>query len=338
MDIPMYWSALFPVRLFLSISITVMLASCVSTDGRKTELAAKAPKKELSNADQKKIADYKAEVEIGRNMAGRLLEFYGVYEDKDLVGYVNEIAALLARYSDHPNRPYMLEIIKEKQANAFACPGGYILLTSGAIMSARSEAELAGIIAHELAHVGYEHMFSEIKRLEAEEKKKKEVKLTNIPASMKTRQRPKAEKSATGDLLAKYLSGSVAGLNILKAAGKGMDLILEQGLGAELELEADAKAINYLVNAGYNPQGYLDYLCRLETMRGKKKEDCYKQTEKTGKSQTVLDKTHPPVAQRLNALKQLIIKNDLSNPIGAIGQRRFIHYQAKMMREQASKK
>lgn len=338
MDIPISWSDLIPVRLILGLCLTINMASCASLSDGQKGLAAKAPSKQLSAEDKKKIENYKAEVEIGRNMAGRLLEFYGVYEDQDLVRYINEIAALLARYSDHPDRPYMLEIIKEKQANAFACPGGYILLTSGAILAARSEAELAGIIAHELAHVGYEHMFSEIKRLEAEEKKKKEVKIANIPASMKARQRPKAEKSAAGDLLAKYLSGSVAGLNILKAAGKGMDLILEQGLGAELELEADAKAVSYLANAGYNPQGYLDYLCRLETMRGKKKKDCYKKVKKSEKHETVLDKTHPPVSQRLNALKKIIEKNELSNPIGAVGQRRFIHYQAKMMREQASGK
>jgi predicted Zn-dependent protease len=220
----------------------------------------KTPEKKetvLSNAEEEKLAEYQAELELGRNMAGRLLQYYGTDDKESLVAYVNEVGNYVASVSDYPQRRYMFAILNSDAVNAFACPGGYILVTRGTILHAQNEAELAMVLAHEIAHVGKQHMFKTLRNMNEKDREKEAAELDfhgkDGVAETQVRQRAMgAETSKTQALLAKYLSGSSgAGFSVLQAAKAGMNLILEKGLDHKLEFEADQEGMKYAIRAGY---------------------------------------------------------------------------------------
>ncbi len=276
--------------------------------------SAKEPVEEaLTPAQQKMMEEYRAEIEVGRNMAGRLLGYYGVIEDASLLAYLNQVGNYVASYSDYPERKYMFTVLKHESVNAFACPGGYVLVTMGALRQAVNEAELASILGHEVAHVGKKHMFDTLKRMKekemAEMAKKRESGGPMVEA-LKPRERPKAEENATGTLLAQYLTGSSGvGLNVLAAAQAGMTLMTEKGLDKELEYEADHEGVKYAIRAGYDPSAMLNYLKRFE--------------EKDAKKVKNLAKTHPPVGERRKEISKLLKEMKAEDIIGASGAERF---------------
>lgn len=305
-------------------SLAGVMSACKMRRDQKTESTVK----ELTEEEKKRVDEARAEMEIGRNMAGRLLQFYGVYDDKKLMSYVNNVGDYVAGFSDDPTRRYMFEIIDSDIVNAFACPGGYILVTLGAIRHAKNEAQLAHILAHEVAHVGKKHMFEKLKSMNEEEMNKvsteAEKQNQHLPEGMASRKRPDPEVSGAGTLLARYLSGSTAGLSILAAAKAGMSLILEKGLGADLEYEADREGTKYAVRAGYDPLALEDFLCRLEkrnAQTGKCKLDA--RPNKNKKPETILDKTHPPVGERISNIDKVLIELDANKIIGAKAEKRF---------------
>jgi len=282
----------------------------------------------MTNDDQKKLEEYQAELEIGRNMAGRLLAFYGVVDDEALDAYVNQVGAYVASYSDHPERRYMFQVLNTDMVNAFAAPGGYILITRGAIKHAQNEAELAHVLAHEIAHVSKKHMFDTIAGMSKDEMEKAAAEADkaalNLSPELKARARPKAEENEAGATLAKYISGSAAGLSILSAAKAGMSLILEKGLGAEKEFEADSDGTKYAIRAGYHPEALMNFLCRLDQVKKKMKGRCKikKKKKKKAKNKTILDKTHPTVHSRVNHIKKTL-KGIRAENFGAKGEARF---------------
>lgn len=285
----------------------------------------------LSEEEQQRLDDMRSEIEVGRNMAGRLLEFYGAYQDESLVRYVNEVGGLIASHSPFPERRFMFDILDYEQPNAFASPGGYILISLGAIRNARNEAELAAILGHEIAHVGLQHMYQTLKSMDEKELEEaaSEASAHQIPQELMVRRRPEPEDNPIVTFLARYMSGSVAGLNVLKAARAGMALMLEQGLGAELEFEADYEGVRYAINAGYHPTALIEYLCRIEVERGGSRENCRKPPE-ADRAQTILDRTHPPVALRIERIEKLLKEMEAEKIVGAHGQRRFLHYQGRL--------
>ena len=286
--------------------VSLSVAACMH-DKRKDGADPK-----LTPEQQKAADDYAAEVEIGRNMAGRLLSYYGIVDDPKLVGYVNQVGDYVASYSDFPERKYMFAVLNHESVNAFACPGGYILVTLGAIRAAHNEAELAAVLGHEITHVGKRHMMETLKKmrekdLEAAANANKDK---HLDPALKVRERPVAEESAFGTQLASYMTGKAgAGLNILQAAQAGMTLITSKGLGPEMEFEADAEGVKFAIRAGYEPKAMLHYLKRLEEHSEKKIKN--------------LEKTHPPTAERRKAIAKLLLTLKADDIIGATGQDRF---------------
>lgn len=315
------------LRTWLPLALTAALAnSCTFGKGSTRETV----DSKLSAEQQKTLDEARAELEIGRNMAGRLLKFYGAYPDEKLVRYVNEVGLYVAKFSEHPERRYMFDVYNSETVNAFACPGGYVLISLGAIKTASNEAELAHILGHEIAHVGRKHMFNTLTKMSKDELDKAAAEAENsaqIPDEIKARQRPEPEDSALGSLVARYLAGSTAGLNVLQAAKAGMSLIMEKGLGAELELEADREGTKYAINAGYTPKALISFLCRLEVERGRPKDYCLRQEENAAKAklaaQSVLDRTHPPVPLRVSNIKNVLLDMKAEDIVGAKGKKRF---------------
>ncbi len=197
--------------------LTLLLASCVitPTETNQEKVA------NLSQEEKNVLDEFHAELEVGRNMAGRLLQFYGNTSDLEFVTYLNQVGAYLGSVSDFPERRYMFDILDTDIVNAFACPGGYILVTRGALRLAKNEAELAGILSHEIAHVGHKHMFDKIRTMSASEIAKanqENAALESLPESVKARRRPAPEENKVGEAVAKYLAGGAAGLSVVKAA------------------------------------------------------------------------------------------------------------------------
>ncbi|NRA64585.1 MAG: M48 family metalloprotease [Pseudobacteriovorax sp.] len=297
-------------------SFTLLVTSCVSKDSERTD-------RKYSEVEEKQIIKVKKEVEIGRNMAGRLLRYWGTVDAPKVTRYINQLGAYVAQNSEYRDRKFMFEILDTPVINAFAAPGGYILITRGTLENAANEAELAAVIAHEIAHIGKEHMLSTLVKIDQDERNKENTK-SKLPKSVEVRKRPDPKVSAIGSQLAKYISGSVAGLNVLKAATAGMGIILEKGLDAQLEFDADRVGNEILVNAGYYPYALVDFLCRIEIKRGGKKEDCFTgKTMDAKQKKSILDKTHPSVPMRIAAAMKDLEALGAKDITGAQGKKRF---------------
>lgn len=309
------------IRIFLVLLIAISIESCSS---KKEESSLDNVNSEESNA----LEQAKLEMEVGRGMAGRLLAFYGKYDDESLVSYVNQVGSYVSTYSKYPERRYMFEVLDSESINAFACPGGYIFVTIGAIKHAKNEAELASILAHEVAHVGEKHMFNTLNKMSEEDitKTNKEMdKKLNIPESVAVRKRPDGGKNAFMEFIGKYLGGSSAVLNVVQTAKAGMALILDKGLGAKLEYDADILGVTYATNAGYHPKALTGYLCRLENQKNKINSSRCRNLSKTiaKKSDSILEKTHPPIRDRVVKIKSTLKGMGLLKAYGAKGTSRF---------------
>ena len=304
------------IQLTLSLVFASLLGACTLLNGKKSESEPK-----LSKEEQKRLSEYKAEVTLGRDMAGRLLQYYGTYGEESLIGYVNQVGLYVASYSDHPDRRYMFSILDSESVNAFACPGGYILVTLGSIRNAKSEAELAMILGHEVAHVGKQHMFNTLKSMgdrEMEKAAKDNEKKGKLSKSFESevRKRPTADTSESAELLTRYLSQSAgAAMTLLQAAKAGMNVLLEQGLDKKLEYEADYEGTTYAIRAGYEPKALLRFLTRLQKAKKKKKV-----------SAKILEKTHPKISDRKERIKKLLAKMDAKKITGASGKSRYKSY------------
>ncbi len=290
----------------------------------------------LEIARQKALEEARLETEIGRNMAGRLLRLYGTYPDEGLARYVNEVGLYVARFAGTPGRRYMFEVYASDSVNAFACPGGYILVSAGALKTASNEAELAHVLGHEIAHVAGQHMFHKLSRMNDQELTAAAAAASDskrdIPDVERSKRRPPSEESPLGTTLARYIAGQTAGLNAIKAAKAGLTVIMEEGLGPELEREADKEGSRLAIQAGYDPMALTSFLCRLETERGRPQDYCLKggptSEPKTG---SVLDKTHPTVPDRVKTIRELLITWQADQMVGAKGKQRYQTMKQKLL-------
>src|SRR5688500_7629639 len=97
------------------------------------------------------------DVQAGRQAASQVERQMPILRDAQTTAYVNAIVRRLAAQAEGPRFDYQAKIVNSREINAFALPGGYIYVNRGLITAARSEAELAGVLAHEIAHVAERH-------------------------------------------------------------------------------------------------------------------------------------------------------------------------------------
>jgi len=172
------------------------------------------------------------EVRVGAQEHPKILaRFGGVYDDPDLGGYVAEIGGRLVANSEMPNFPFTFTVLNSPEVNAFALPGGYVYVTRGLVALANSEAELAGVIGHEIGHVVARH----------------------------TAQRY-SQAVAAG--VGAALLGAVVGSDAQQIAQLGSELYLA-GFSREQEFQADELGVRYLKNAGYESYAMADFLEQL---------------------------------------------------------------------------
>lgn len=175
----------------------------------------------------------KEEQELGAAVSERIRARYGVVQDAAVHRYVSLVGSVLAQASDRPELPWTFIVLDTDGVNAFAAPGGYVHITRGALALIQNEAELAGVLGHELVHVTEKHTIRSIQK----------SKSVQMGAS-------------------ETLSGSAALLE--RAVTATYDNIVEKGFGRAEENESDEKGIALANAVGYDPAGLGAFLTRLK--------------------------------------------------------------------------
>lgn len=171
---------------------------------------------------------------VGREIAGRLLAAYPLVENRPLQEYVNRVGRYLANQGPRPGLNWTFGVINNPDINAFATPGGYLFVTSGLYRLLESEAELAGVLAHEMVHVNERHY----------------VKLLQQQRVL-----------ALGQ---EFVLGKVKSATVQQLAGNGVELYA-RSLDKDAEFACDRLGIQEAARAGYDPFAYLAILDRLGT-------------------------------------------------------------------------
>jgi len=210
--------------------------------------------------------DEKEEVEIGRDMAARLLGAAPLAADDALQRYVNNVGRWLAAQTERPGLPWRFGVLEAPQLNAFATPGGHIFVTRGLVARMANEAELAGVLAHEIAHVLRKHHLKAIQ-------KSAQLELANTVVGTFSRS-----------------EGSANRREKLLAAGSEL---FARGLDKDDELEADRLGVVIAARGGYDAYGLPAVLQTLQAMN----------PEDSGLA--LMFKTHPAPAERLDALEKM---------------------------------
>ena len=180
------------------------------------------------------------EKQIGEQQHPLILQqFGGEYPDPELQAYVDRVGSQLAAASDLPDAEFTFTLLDTDVPNAFALPGGYVYITRGLLTLAENEAEMAGVLGHEIGHVTARHS-----------------------AQRQTRATGAGVLATLGTIGAAILGGEMAGRLAQQVTGVGAQAYLA-GYSREQELEADQLGIRYLARAGYDARAMASFLEKL---------------------------------------------------------------------------
>lgn len=195
----------------------------------------------LSSAVQAGSWSPEYEKKVGAEAAAAAEKQYKVLPDDPRVKTLNEMAGILAKASTRPDVVYSVKVLDDKEVNAFSLPGGYVYVTKGLLDDAQSDHEVAGVIAHEIAHnCGYDGL----------ERAKKSEKLFM--------------GSLAGALVTLIVGGKSADVNAVLAAGEYIRLGAISQYSMDVEKRADQRAVTYMINSKvFNPVGLLTFMERL---------------------------------------------------------------------------
>jgi len=165
------------------------------------------------------------EIAIGRQAAGNILGAAPLVKDPALQRYVNRVGRWVASQSERPDLPWHFGVIASDDLNAFAAPGGYVLVTRGLYRGLQNESELAGVLAHEVSHVVKKHHLKIL------------------------------QQARLVDIGGKALTTKVGENEVIKKLiGNGAE-IFARALDKNAEFEADRTAVILAARAGYDPFG-----------------------------------------------------------------------------------
>jgi predicted Zn-dependent protease len=179
---------------------------------------------------------------IGRTVAAQILSMpqYRLVEDAALTAYVNRVGLGIAMSNDGVRQPfagYHFAVLDTDEVNALACPGGTIFVTKGMLAKASSEDELAAILAHEIAHVTHRHGLEQIKK-------------GNLASAFQYlgsgALQAAGQNNADLQKLAEVFDNSVKDV---------VGALITSGYSREAEVQADTSGRQFLLGAGYDPQG-----------------------------------------------------------------------------------
>ncbi|MGB5294923.1 MAG: M48 family metalloprotease [Thermoanaerobaculia bacterium] len=175
------------------------------------------------------------EIELGLAISNRIRARYGVAQDPEVTRYVSLVGATVAQSSGRPSIPWRWIVLDSDVVNAFAAPGGYVHVTRGALAVIKSEAELAGVLAHEAAHITRKHTL-------------------------------KALQKSLGMELAQNQASFTVGSALFEAAADQAAKAVLAGFGQSEELEADQVGVEIAARVGYQAAGLTNFLGTLNAL------------------------------------------------------------------------
>jgi len=198
------------------------------------------------------------EIALGRQLAQEVEREAKIVADPVVSEYVNRLGQNLARSSDAVV-PISVKVIDSDEANAFALPGGFLFVNTGLVLRAETEAELAGVMAHEIAHVAARHGTRQASRGQL-------INIASVPL---------------------IFLGGWAGYGVRQAAGLAVPMTFLK-FSRGFEREADRLGLKYLYEAGYDPPALIDFLEKLEALERRK-----------AGTMSQLFRSHPPISSRI---------------------------------------
>jgi predicted Zn-dependent protease len=219
---------------------------------------------------------------IGRAVAANILTTYKVYTGEPaLTAYVNKICNAITINSDRPEifNGYHVNILDSAEINAFATSGGHIFVTRGLIECTDSEDALAGVIAHEIAHIQLQHSLKAIKNSRINQA----LMVTGVSAA-----------GAAADMDVKELTSVFN-----ESVSEILNTLINNGYSQTQEFDADSAALSLMASAGYEPSSLVAMLHSLESS----------QPGRPGG----FNKTHPSPAQRITKAEGLLGKYKVSD-------------------------
>lgn len=205
------------------------------------------------------------EIRLGKQLAAEIERTAKIVDDPIVAEYVNRVGQNLVRNSD-AEVPFTIKVIDSEEVNAFALPGGFFFVNSGLIKLAETESEMAGVMAHEIAHVTARHG---------------------------TRQATKGQIANLASIpMAIFLPGGWAGYGIYQAANFAIPLTFLK-FSRNHEKEADFLGLQYLYKAGYDPTSMITFFERIQAQQKRKRGSVAKAFS-----------SHPPTDKRIKLIQE----------------------------------
>lgn len=267
-------------KLFLAAAVAIFLlagsASAGLLDAVKDIIGPESKEgKILSGATQvlssSQEMDYRTEETIGESLALEGLQRFGKpVANERLQQYVNLVGNAVASSSTRTTIPYRFAVLDSQVQNAFAAPGGIIFVSKALLGIMDNEAELAGVLAHEVGHVAGRHAIGTIRRGQF--------------------------LSGVGTITAATMKGD-KGKQFQSMIGDLQTVLFDKGLDKELEFQADAMAVETAYRAGYDPRGLISVLKKLQKIEAS-----------SGNRKGSWFSTHPPLDERIARLEAQVRK------------------------------
>ncbi|OGP60030.1 MAG: hypothetical protein A2V67_08735 [Deltaproteobacteria bacterium RBG_13_61_14] len=240
-----------------------------------------------------KPMDFEEEHRLGRQVAARLAGNFGIWNDPNWTLYLNLVGRGLVPYSERADIKYRFAILKVDDINAYSTPAGYIFITRGMLKELGSEAELAGVLAHEIAHVAKKHIVKEVQKSN----------LYKTGASQ-------AIRAATVDVESQQL--------IEKVNDQIFDLLINKGFSKQDEYDSDQTGTLNAWKMGYNPLGLRNFIATLQSQ----------EKDQSPRMKRLLS-THPAPENRLKELDKFMAQNGLKPENRQDNKERFQAFKAK---------
>jgi predicted Zn-dependent protease len=274
---------------FLPVSLVLALALCLPSFAKDK----KKDPDEIGNRDVGKGVNFyslEKEIALGKGLAQEVERQAKIVDDSIIAEYVNRVGQNLVRNSD-AKVPFTIKVIDSEEVNAFALPGGFFFVNSGLILKAESESELAGVMAHEIAHVAARHGTRQATRGEI-------VNLATIPL---------------------IFMGGWTGYGVRQAASVAIPVgFLRFSRG--MESEADLLGLEYMYKAGYDPTAFVDFFEKIQSLEKKR----------PGTMSKVFS-THPPTDDRIKTSQENIQKYLKAKPEYVVTTSEFNDVKARLM-------
>ncbi|MBI1789805.1 MAG: M48 family metalloprotease [Acidobacteria bacterium] len=230
------------MKRFSTLVLAILVAAVASAPAAFGKNKKKDPE-EIGNRDVGKGVNFysiEKEIAIGKQLAQEVERQAKIVDDPIIGEYVNRVGQNLVRNSD-AKVPFTIKVIDAEEINAFALPGGFFFVNTGVVLNADSEAELAGVMAHEIAHVAARHGTRQATRGQL-------VNIASIPL---------------------IFMGGWTGYAIRQGAGLAIPLgFLTFSRG--FESEADMLGLQYLYKAGYDPTAFVDFFEKIQSKEKRK--------------------------------------------------------------------